>query len=311
MKQGLNRVFPVLLLSVLLFTRLAAQDLSWDPALHSLVFKPDLPRLSGGYSLNNELSYSIAVTGYASVNETQDRSAWQLAFFQTLKYKFTFSSRRFHLSNDLTHDLGLLYYIDSISKFQTDENTLTTRFSYDASGFLQFMASSILKTRIFNAWDIATAQDGSMVRTLSSSFLTPLICTFSCGFGFIFPKTGILDIGVSSARLTYIYDQGIFEKTGLDQFYGVARGKRSSFDYGLSLHLLISKALGSRLQWNCDLLLVKAANTSPDLSLKNLFAFRINGFLKTSLQTKLFYDEDVSRQLKIENLLSIGFDFHL
>jgi len=42
-----------------------------------------------------------------------------------------------------------------------------------------------------------------------------------------------------------------------------------------------------------------------------LFAYRINRFLKTSLQTKLFYDEDVSRQLKMENLLSIGFDFHL
>ena len=311
MKQGLNRVFPVFLLSVILFARLAAQDISWDPALHSLVFKPHLPRLSGSYSQNNELSYSIAVTGYSSVNETKDRSAWQLAFFQTLKYKFTFSSRRFHLSHDLTHDLGLLYYIDSISKFQTDENTLTTRLSYDASGFLQFTASSILKTRIFNAWDIATAQDGSQVRTLSSSFLTPLICTFSCGFGFILPKTGILDIGVSSAKLTYIYDRGIFEKTGLEQFYGVARGKRSCFDYGLSLHLLIDRALGNRLHWNCDLLLVKAANVSPDLSLKNLFAYRINRFLKTSLQTKLFYDEDVSMQLKMENLLSIGFDFRL
>lgn len=311
MKRELSRAFPVFFLSILFFTRLAAQDVSWDPALNSLVFKPQFPRLNGRFRLKNELTYCLSLTGYSSVSGTDDKSAWQLSFFHTVKYKFTISSKRFHLVNDLVHDLGLLYYIDSISKFQTDENTLTTRLSYDVARFLQFTASSIIKTRIFNAWDISTAADGSQLRTLSSSFLTPMICTFSCGFGFIFPKTGILDIGVSSAKLTYLYDRGIFDKTGLDTYYGVERGKNSYFEYGLSLHLLIDRSLSSKIQWNCDLLLIKTGKAAVDFTLKNLFAFRINRFLKTSLQTKLFYDEDVSRQLKMENLLSFGFDFRL
>jgi hypothetical protein len=121
----------------------------------------------------------------------------------------------------------------------------------------------------------------------------------------------MLDIGISSAKLTWLLDQDIFDKTGCDSFYGVQKGRRKLIEYGLSVHLLIDRGIGKKLQWNCDLLLFKAGNSPADLTLKNLFAYRINRFLKTSLQTRLFYDEDVSKQLRMENLLSFGFDFHL
>ncbi|MCX6242295.1 MAG: hypothetical protein NTX43_10860 [Bacteroidetes bacterium] len=311
MTAGRKQLLSGLLMVWVLVFRLFAQNLNWDNSVNSLVFRPVLSKTPGGLSLNNELDYSISVSGFYFMNGPGDKTSDQLGFLHSLKYTFRISSKRFQLTNDLIHNLGLIYYIDSISKFQTDESSLTTKFSYEAAKFLQFTASSILTTRIFNAWDISQGAGGSVIKTINSSFLTPLICTFSGGFGFNIKKNGTLEIGISSVKLTYVRDPGIFDKTGRDSFYGVKKGKSSFLEYGLSMHLLIDKRIGKKIQWNCDLLLFKANQSAIDLTFKNLFAYRINRFLKTSLQTRLFYDEDVSRQLRMENLLSVGFDFHL
>jgi len=311
MNGGIKRILALLLFACPLAIRLAAQDLSWDDSANSLVFRPVFPKIPHKFRISNELDYSFSLTGYYYINDPGNKTAGQLAFLQNLKYTFGFSSERFHLTNNLVHSLGMIYYIDSISKFQTDENTLNTRASCELTKFLQFTASSVITTRIFNSWDVVQNGGGSVIKTINSSFLTPLICNFSGGFGIHLMKAGTLDVGISSAKLTYIQDRGIFEKTGRDSFYGVEKGRNTSLEFGMSLHLLIDWLILKKVQWNCDLLLFKTDNASVDMTFKNLFAYRINRFLRTSLQTRLFYDEDVGLRLRMENLVSIGFDFHL
>lgn len=292
-------------------TNAFAQDLIWDPAASALVIAGCSSSGSSEVIIKNELDYTVALSGFSVLNGTSDKTACQLSFLQSLKYRIRFSSKRFQFSNDLVHTLGLLYYIDSTGKFQPDENTLTSRLSYDAARFLQFTASSVLASRIFNLREKAVDSDGSEIKRTTSSFLTPLVCNFAGGIGFNFERRLIIDIGLASAKLTYILDPGIFDRTGKDRCFGVARGKRSCLEYGLSLHVVVDRQFGKRIQWNCDLLLFRADASAVDLSLKNLFAYRIGRFLKTSLQTRLFYDEDVNLKLRMENLLSVGFDFHL
>jgi len=305
------RVLTVLCIVCIFAPYLAAQDIIWNDTINSLVFRPVFPEMPGRLSLKSDLDYNFSVSGCYFRNGPGDKTLSQISLQQLLKYSLRVSSKRFHLTNDLVHNLVLSYYIDSTCKFQTDENTLTTRISYDISRFLKFSASSILTTRIFNAWDVSQTAGGAVVRTISSSFLTPLICTLSGGFGFRIGKTGLIDVGVTSAKLTYILDRSIFDKTGQDSYFGVRKGRSTFLEYGLSLHLLIDRLIGRKIQWNCDLLLFKGSESPADMTFKNLFAYRINRFLRISLQTRLFYNKDVSRQLRIENLFSIGFDFHL
>jgi hypothetical protein len=47
------------------------------------------------------------------------------------------------------------------------------------------------------------------------------------------------------------------------------------------------------------------------MTFKNLFGLKINKFLKTSLSTKILYEEKLNKHLQFENLLSIGFSIHL
>ena len=130
---------------------LAAQDLDWDNSRHALVFRPKLPSLTGRFSFSNEFDYNISATAYSSLNGNGDKTAGQLALLQNIKYKISILSKRLQITNDLVHSLGLVYYLDSISKFQTDENTLTTRISYTLDHRVKLMVSSILTTRIFNS----------------------------------------------------------------------------------------------------------------------------------------------------------------
>ncbi len=311
MIKDMKRFAAGLLLVCLFICRLSAQDFTWDDSLHYLVFRPPFAKQPRRFTFNNNLDYSVSLSGYYSMNGNSNKTDCQFAFNQNIRYNFSVGARSFHLSNNLVHSLGLLCYFDSLSRFQTDENTLTTRLSYDISGSIQISVSSILSTRIFNEWDVTTGPGGSVIRTNTSSFLTPMLGTFSGGVGFRFRNSGTLDIGISSAKLTFIRDRGIFDKTGRDTYLGIKRGRNSVFEYGLSLHLLIDRSVGKKIQWNCDLLLFKSDNMGMDLTFKNLFACKINRFLKTSLETRLFYDEDVSKQLRMENLLSLGFDFHL
>jgi hypothetical protein len=311
MIMGRKRFLALLPAAFFLSARLVAQDFYWDSSGNSLVFRADCSKLPGRFRFTNEFGYSLALSGCYFMNGPLDKTAGQLAFLQSLKYKIRVSSKKFLFTNDLVHNLGLVYYIDSVCKFQTDENTLTSRMSYNLTRYILLTASSILTTRIFNEWDVSQGAGGSVVKTISSSFLTPLVCTFSGGFGFNFTETGTLDVGISSAKLTYINDRSIFEKTGRDSFYGVEKGRSSFLEYGFSLHLLIDRMIGKKFHWDCDLLLFKADKSAVDMTMKSLFAYKINSFLKTSLQTRLFYDEDVSRKLQMENLLSFGFDVHL
>jgi hypothetical protein len=288
-----------------------AQDLNWDPALRRLVVKGMQDQRGTRPEVMGGLDYNLTLTGFSQVNENQGKGRGQLSFLQDLKYKLKISVSRFQLSNELVHSLGFLYYIDSTGQFQPDENSLTTRLSIEISTPLSLTATTVLTSRIFNHKETFPDENGSLCSMVSSSFLTPLICTFSGGFGLQLAQKVRLDIGLSSAKLTFLLDTTVFGRLGRTVFCGVNRGRRNYLEYGLSLHFTADRTIARKLMWYCDLLLFKADGAQIDLSLRNIFAYRIGKFMKTSLQTRLMYDEDVSLKLRMENLLSVGFSFHL
>ena len=52
--------------------------------------------------------------------------------------------------------------------------------------------------------------------------------------------------------------------------------------------------------------------TAPvEVTLEDDFGIRINRFLGVGLQTRVFYEEMISRSVRLENLVTIGFYVHL
>jgi len=255
-----------------------------------------------------ELEYSFSINNFLFINWHHDKNANQVTLLQDLKYKFSLSGDILvHFSGSFQHNLGLQSYFDSLTKFQTDDNSLDTRFDIRLHKNLNFSINSIMSSRFMNGYDYSVNDSGKIVKTLNSSFCTPLLWTFSGGFSVKWQDFGFLNLGLSTAKFTYIRDKSIFGKQKVNQFYRVPQGKDHIFEYGLSLQFLADKEFLKRIRWNCDLLVFKNYTSPVDVTLKNNFGFRINRFLKASIQTRIFYEEAVSRSIQLENLIIFGF----
>jgi hypothetical protein len=260
----------------------------------------------------NEFDYSFSLTGSLYYQWYHDHNSGNILLLQNGSYKFSISSDSvFKFSGTFTHNLGFQSYFDSITKVQTDDNTLFTMFGIRMNRHLCFTLTSNLATQLFNRYDYSPVAGGTLSRTLNSSFCTPLLGTFSGGLTLAWTSFGSLSLGISSGKFTYIRDKSIFGKQKTVQFYGVPEGKNHLFEYGLSLQLLVDKKFSGRVKWNCDLLVFKNYNAPVDVTLKNNFGFRINSFLKAGIQTRILYEEMVSRSIQFENLVTFGVYFHL
>ena len=189
-----------------------------------------------------ELDYSISVSNFLFLNWHHDKNANQVIFLQNLKYRFSIPGDSVvQFSGTFLHNLGLQVYFDSLTKIQTDDNTLNTRFDIRIHKNMNFTLNSILTSRFMNGYDYSADDSGRIIKILNSSFCTPLLWTFSGGFSVKWRDFGSLNLGVSTAKLTYIRDRTIFGKQKVAKYYGVPEGKDHLFEYGLSLQFLADK----------------------------------------------------------------------
>ncbi len=261
---------------------------------------------------SQDLDYFLSLSAFQFLNWNHDKKADHLIFLQSLKYQFSLSKdSSFCISNILVHDLGFQVFVDSITQIHPDETTLATRLSVNLHKKWNLTFSSEISSRLFNNFEYNTDDQGKPIKVLSSSFMTPLTMIFSFGIGHSWPGFGDLNLGLSSAKFTYLRDRSIFEKLNVSDFYGIPKGKNHRFEYGLSVRFLVDKDLFKKIHWNCDLLLFKNYLSPIDISLKNLFCIKINKFIKTSIQTRILYEEKISKNLQLENHVNIGFSIHL
>jgi len=260
----------------------------------------------------DELDYTLTTNGFILVNWLHDNKVNQVNVFQNLKYQYSLQKdKTFRFSGTFIHNLGFQHYFDSITKINIDDNNFTSRLEIKIDGRLAVMINSILTSRLLNGYDYMTTDSGMQTKVLNSSFLTPLIWNLSFGIGYSWKDFVSLNMGLSSFKLTSILNKEIFLIREITSYYGIEQGKTHLLEYGFTFQLLIDKDIFRILHWNCDLLLFKNYNSPVDLAFKNLFGLAINKFLKATIQTRIFYEEKLCKNLQIENLLSVGFYFHL
>jgi hypothetical protein len=264
------------------------------------------------FRIDQDLEYSLTFSNMLLLNRKEGPNINQVSVLHHLKYESRFNKdRKIKIVNSFVHDLGLQCIFDSLSRFEPDENTLDTRLEFRLLENFNLSVFSRLSTRFFNSYVYITDQAGKSCKTRNESFFTPLLMTISAGFNWVVPRFARVSFGLSSSKLTYILNKGIFDRINVPFFYGVPRGKNHLLEFGLSLHVLIDHDLSERIHWSSDVLLFKNYLKPVDLVLDNQVGIRINKFLKTSIKTQISYESEVSRNLQIENMISLGFYFSL
>jgi hypothetical protein len=257
--------------------------------------------------LTQDLAYylSFSASRYDPGGSGNSRNI--LILLQSLKYRVQYKKDSIlSFLNSITHDLGGQFFCDSIAQIHPDETTLATRLVCNPKKFLNLSFTSDLTSCLINNYSFDTDQNGKLHRTPTCSFLTPLVLTFSLGFGHSWPGSFDLNFGVTSAKLTWIRNRNIPGAQNSQSFYGVPKGKRYLFEYGLSFRFLADKDVCGKIHWNCDLLLFKNFLSCMDVSLKNILTLKLGKFIRTSIQTKILYGEKTGKNFRIENNVDIG-----
>jgi len=257
--------------------------------------------------LSHRLEYSLTFSGVFFINWDHDPNKNQVMLIQDMTYECRGETdRRFRFSQKIVHHLGIQFFFDSISRIHVDDNQLDTRLEWRIRKNHGCFFSALLSTRLFNGYTLTINANGNQDRILNSSFLTPLTVLFSGGIQFKWPFFGSFNLGITSAKLTWLRDKSIYEEQHTIIYYGVPEDKGYLFEYGISLHLLIDHNIAKWLRWNCDLLVFKNMNLPPDISIRNNLAFRLAKHLRAAFQTRLFYEERISRKVQLENIVSVG-----
>ena len=234
----------------------------------------------------------------------------EVMLLQHFRYQSAISIETgFKFISSFVQDLGIDCLIDSIWRFQPDENTMITRAEYNLTRHLLFSLFSQMTTRLFNTWVYSTGQNGNRCRALNGSFLTPLVWTFSGGLAWTVPGYATLGFGVTSGKITWVRNREIYDQLKVSSFYGVPEGKNHTFEFGLSMHMLVDHDFKSRVHWNCDLLVFKNYLKPVDLTLTSQVGIKINKFMKTNIRTHVSYESAVSKMLQVENLVTLGISF--
>lgn len=290
-----------------------AQELMYRNALVrdlGILARPGQPNYR--LKVTGKLQYSLTGSFTLFFNWQKTNQVNQVFILQDFKYSSLVEDNgKVRLINTFLHNLGVQFLFDSITRFQHDENILNTRLDVLLCRSWAFSLSSVLSTRLFNEYNITENDSGARVSILSSGFLTPMLLTISAGFTLSIGQTGKLVIGISSAKLTYVMNSQVYRDQKSDTYFGAPESKGYNLEYGLALQLLIDRDIFKRLHWNCDLLLFKNYLKPVDMSVKNMFTLRISKFLQANIQTRLFYEEEVSKKVQVESLFSLGFYFHL
>ncbi|MCX6269385.1 MAG: DUF3078 domain-containing protein [Bacteroidetes bacterium] len=264
------------------------------------------------FLLTQNISYSLSCNALLFFNWQRGDNFNNVSLLHHFRYRSELTDNRsVAVRNSFTHELGIQYFFDSISRFLPDENTLDTQVDVRMGKNFSMAVFSSLTTRLFNSYRYTAGSAGNLIRNRSASFLTPMLWTLSSGFGYAFPHLGSLSLGLSAVRLTWIRDREVYRQQNLLEFYGVPKDKSFMIEYGFSLHLLVDRDFLKRIHWDCDLLIFKNYRKPVDMVMKNLIEIRISKFIKTTIQTQLYYEKEVSKTLQVMNMVSLGFYFIL
>ncbi|MBC8315876.1 MAG: hypothetical protein ISR57_07435 [Bacteroidales bacterium] len=310
--QGVWGYFGIIILCTP--TPLAAQHLVWNDSVNVMNLKnlADSGESIIRLRITQQLDYALTLSSLFFINWEHEQNVKQVMVLHDFVYQcHVDNTRKFRFTQKITHHLGGQYFFDSIFRFHVDDNILETRLEWKLRKNHGIFLSSIISTRLFNRYDFSLNDSGNLVKKINSSFLTPMTGTFSGGFRFNWPRFGSLNFGLSSAKFTWIRDKQIYEAQKTNIYYGVTSDKKNLVEYGFSLQLQIDRDLVKWIHWNCDLLLFKNAAAPVDIIMRNLFTIRITRFLKTQFQTRIYYEEQISKKLQLENIVSVGFSVRL
>ncbi|MFN2373916.1 MAG: DUF3078 domain-containing protein [Cyclonatronaceae bacterium] len=140
-----------------------------------------------------------------------------------------------------------------------------------------------------------------------SGFMSPAYITEMLGIAY-------KPVEFFEAQFGVAMKQTIVNDTDLSTFYGLDAGESFRNEAGLSSFFKLEKEIWTNVFysgtletfWNAE-----NALGSTDVTFNNEFTARINNYLTTNFQFMVVYNDDITKELQIKQVLSVGLTFTL
>ncbi|TVQ11466.1 MAG: DUF3078 domain-containing protein [Balneolaceae bacterium] len=140
-----------------------------------------------------------------------------------------------------------------------------------------------------------------------SRFMSPAYITEMLGIAY-------KPVDFFEAQFGAALKQTIVNDTDLSTFYGLDAGKSFRNEAGLSTFFKLEKEIWTNVFYSGTLETFWNAEKplgSTDVAFNNEFTARINNYLTTNFQFMMVYNDDITKELQIKQVLSVGLTFTL
>ena len=224
-----------------------------------------------------------------------------------------FNTKYLSVNAFLFNELGYRQYIDSIRIKNEDSYSYKFDINTPLRQQLNFNLSYLVKSQLWNSWEYRTDSTNQSKAILMSSYFSPGYIIYSGGFSYNFWKIAKVELGLVGGEITKIKNNNLYNTRKEDVVFGIEKGKRKQFNFGLSAQLQIPiHSINKFFYWeNNSRLFVKGKDIQQlkqyQIDVSNGIHFLFLKYLRIGLRTKLTYDINVSEKIYISNMILFGF----
>ncbi len=255
----------------------------------------------------SDLSFRLALQTLSQTNCSGNPFQNRISGEHQLEYLYQWTRKGFSITLKLSSELGYVLLPDSLFYKEKDIQTLRYDASLKIARNWHISLSTCTTTPLYRMVRYGPDDSLGTIHMFAGSFLTPLILVVGGGIKVSVEGLGSFHIGLSSLKLVYVNDPGVFASLAADTYYGVKKGDQWLCEYGLSSSVDLVKKLTPRLSWQCRLDTFIARDKDMDILFKNYLSLKAGRAMSATLQSGMVYDKDLFNMFQVENLLTIGF----
>ena len=223
-----------------------------------------------------------------------------LSFLSDLKYFINYTKNSFIWENSFRYRVGALKSGDNRLSKNEDKLEILSKWGYKAFKHWNYATQFDLNTILFKSYNYPARE------VMVASFLTPLYLTLSVGFDYKPSANVSLYFSPIGGKWTYVKDTVNVNPAR----YGIEKGKKIKSAAGAKIDLTNRYTLFNFMDIDQRLTAFASYYDDPiTVDWRLALGFKINYFMKTSINMNALYDKNNSKKVQFKETLSLDVYF--
>jgi len=230
-----------------------------------------------------------------------------------LKEKFFLRKKHHELAFGVFDESSFSLIVDSLAQWERDALRISIESKTGKEeAQIQLSGAASLESQKFNKYKSSSDSYGQIKKLKESAFLAPGILRMQSGVSLKINDQNEVDLGLASAKITWIRLKSLYNNLNTEEIEGVQRGLPFHFEGGLSMQSSFASSANKKIVWEqtCRIFYPIQNERNTEMEMLNKLSVDLNDGLKTSLVSRYSYNENRWPPSRWDTELRIGFEFN-